>query len=120
MLERILGVEPKLVMYSDSISSRQLIAPKGLGKVRHLDVDLLWIQRINCLVIKAIKGKDNPADLGTKSLRTSERKGRFDEAKVSRIIQAASTAILISLGEAKKKRKAKNRCRVEALHCCAC
>ena len=45
LLERILGIEPKLVMYSDSSSSRQLIARKGLGKARHLDVDLLWIQR---------------------------------------------------------------------------
>ena len=64
LLERILGIEPKLVMYSDSSSSRQPIA----GKARHLDVDPLWIQRIKGLVIKAIKGKDKPADLGTKSL----------------------------------------------------
>ena len=49
-------------------SSRQLIARKGLGKARHLDVDFLWIQKIKGLVIKAIKGKDNPADLGTRSL----------------------------------------------------
>ena len=46
----------------------QLIARKGLGKARHLDVDLLWIQSIPRFIIKAIKGKDNPADLGTKSL----------------------------------------------------
>ena len=46
LLERILGVEPRLVLFSDSSSSRQLIARKGLGKARHLDVDLLWIQRI--------------------------------------------------------------------------
>ena len=32
LLERILGVEPKLVMYSDSSSSRQLIARKKNGK----------------------------------------------------------------------------------------
>ena len=31
LLERILGVEPKLVMYSDSSSSRQLIARKRTG-----------------------------------------------------------------------------------------
>ena len=68
LLERILGIEPKLVLYSDSSSSRQLIARKGLGNARHLDVDLLWIQKITGLNIKAIAGKDNPADLGTKSL----------------------------------------------------
>ena len=68
LLTRVLGKEPKMVLYSDSSSSRQLIARKGLGKARHLDVDLLWIQRIEDLKIKPIKGKDNPADLGTKSL----------------------------------------------------
>ena len=68
LLTRILGKEPKMVLYSDSSSSRQLIARKGLGKAKHLDVDLLCIQRIDDLKIKPIKGKDNPADLGTKSL----------------------------------------------------
>ena len=31
-------------------------------------MDCLWIQKIDNLEIKPIKGKDNPADLGTKSL----------------------------------------------------
>ena len=68
LLTRILGKEPRMVLYSDSSSSRQLIARKGLGKARHLDVDLLWIQRIDDLKIKPSNEKDNPADLGTKSL----------------------------------------------------
>ena len=136
LLERILGVEPRLVLYSDSSSSRQLIARKGLGKARHLDVDLLWIQRIPKLIIKEIKGKDNPSDLGTKSLtrdkikkymvtlgyvgeyldqeaqeaqegevrRASSRsKMSFDEKTVTRIIQAATTAVLISLAEGRRE-----------------
>ena len=132
LLKRILGVEPRLALFSDSSSSRQLIARKGLGKARHLDVDLLWIQRIPKLIIKAIKGKDNPSDLGTKSLtrdkikkhmatlgyvgeyldqeaqevqeaevrRASSRsKVSFDETTVTRIIQAVTTAVLLSLAE---------------------
>ena len=136
LLERTLGVEPRLVLFSDSSSSRQLIARKGLGKARHLDVDLLWIQRIPKLIIKAIKGKDNPSDLGTKSLtrdkikkymvtlgyvgeyldqevqeaqeeevrRVSSRsKMSFDEKAVTRMIQAVTTAVLISLAEAQRE-----------------
>ena len=136
LLERILGVEPRLVLFSDSSSSRQLMARKGLGKARHLDVDLLWIQRIPKLIIKAIKGKDNPSDLGTKSLtrdkikkymvtlgyvgeyldqeaqeaqeeevrRVSSRsKMSFDEKTVTRMIQAVTTAVLISLAEAQRE-----------------
>ena len=136
LLERILGVEPRLVLFSDSSSSRQLIARKGLGKARHLDVDLLWIQRIPKLIIKAIKGKDNPSDLGTKSLTrdkikkymvtlgyvgeyldqearevqeeevrkvSSRSKMSFDEKTVTRMIQAVTTAVLISLAEAQRE-----------------
>ena len=101
LLTRILGKEPKMVMYSDSSSSRQLIARKGLGKARHLDVDLLWIQSIPRLIIKAIKGKDNPADLGTKSLSKDKiRKymtslgyvGEFvDQEEVERNVQVRRT-----------------------------
>ena len=85
-------------------------------------------------MIKAIKGKDNPADLGTKSRsrdkirkymvtigyigdyldqeaqeeniderRASERRRRLDEVKISRTVQAVTTAVMISLGEAKKQ-----------------
>ena len=132
----IMVKEPRLVLFSDSSSSRQLIARKGLGKARHLDVDLLWIQRIPKLIIKAIKGKDNPSDLGTKSLtrdkikkymvtlgyvgeyldqeaqevqaeevrRASSRsKMSFDEKTVTRMIQAVTTAVLISLAEAQRE-----------------
>ena len=68
LFKRILGIEPKLILFSDSSSSRQLIARKGLGRARHMDVNLLWIHKIRGLEIKAMKGTENPADLGTKAL----------------------------------------------------
>ena len=61
-------------MYIDSSSSRQLISRKGLGKARHLDVSLLWIQKMKNVLVKAIKGVDNPADLGTKALSRDKTK----------------------------------------------
>ena len=129
LLGRILGIEPKLVLCSDSSSSRQLIARKGLGK---LDISMLicWIQKIKGLNIKAIAGKGNPADLGTKSLTkdkirkyvtclgyvgnfldqaeghvkvqraiTSEQ-SKFDATQVERIVRLVFTAVLVGLGEA--------------------
>ena len=72
LLKRILGIEPKLRLFSDSSSSRQLIARKGLGRARHMDVNLLWVQKVRGLEIKAIKGTENPADLGTKALTKEE------------------------------------------------
>ncbi|CAE7465496.1 unnamed protein product, partial [Symbiodinium microadriaticum] len=53
----------------DDLLSSEGAPAQERGKVlAKLDVDLLWIQRIDDLKIKPIKGKDNPADLGTKSL----------------------------------------------------
>ena len=68
LIERITGMTPEVRLYIDSSSSRQLISRKGLGKARHSDVSLLWIQKMKNVLVKAIKGVDNPADLGTKAL----------------------------------------------------
>ena len=68
LLGRITGIEPEVRLYIDSSSSRQLISRKGLGKARHLDVNLVWIQKMKNVIVKPIKGTENPADLGTKAL----------------------------------------------------
>ena len=68
LIERITGMTPEVRLYIDSSSSRQLVSRKGLGKARHLDVSLLWIQKMKNVLVRAIKGVDNPADLGTKAL----------------------------------------------------
>ena len=68
LIERITGIEPEVRLYIDSSSSRQLISRKGLGKARHLDVNLLWIQKMKNVIVKPIKRTENPADLGTKAL----------------------------------------------------
>ena len=74
LIERITGVAPEVRLYIGSSSSRQLISRKGLGKARHLDVSLLWIQKLKQVLVKAIKGTDNPVDLGTKALSRNKIK----------------------------------------------
>ena len=103
LIARITGIEPEIRLYIDSSSSRQLISRKGLGKVRHLDVSLLWIQKMKNVLVKAIKGVDNPADLGTKALsrdkirkylRTLGYKGDFldeEEHQVRRMRKGMKT-----------------------------
>ena len=82
LIERITGMTPEVRLCIDSSSSRQLISRKGLGKARHLDVSLLWIQKMKNVLVKAIKGVDNPADLGTKAL--SRNKEVLESVGVSR------------------------------------
>ena len=66
LIERITGIEPEVRLYIDSSSSRQLISRKGLGKARHLDVNLLWIQKMKNVMVKPIKGTENPRIWGRK------------------------------------------------------
>jgi hypothetical protein len=48
-----------------------MVAREGVGKVRHLACRTLWIQqevKNKSMTIKAVAGRDNHADLGTKVL----------------------------------------------------
>ena len=64
-----LGVELHLNVWTDSIASKGICARQGLGKVRHLDTSLLWIQqkiKDKDLEVDKIHGPKNPADCLTK------------------------------------------------------
>ena len=144
LIARITGIEPEVRLYIDSSSSRQLISRKGLGKARHLDVSLLWVQKMKNVLVKAIKGVDNPADLGTKALsrdkirkylRTLGYKGDFldeEEQQVRRMKNGMKTvsvsmiakivAVLMSEGicvEGAFKVKGQNPCHgLSVMSCC--
>ena len=56
---------------SDSIAARALTMRSGLGRCKHLDIKLLWIQEVATrpyVKIKPVTSQDNLADLGTKFL----------------------------------------------------
>ena len=58
-----------------SSASRGICNRRGLGKLRHLDVALLWLQqRVQSgkIILRRIAGSVNPADLFTKHLARAE------------------------------------------------
>ena len=62
----------ELIVYTDSASARQFLARQGLGRLRHLDLRLLWLQdlvRSHQLRLSAVPGPENLADLQTKALK---------------------------------------------------
>ena len=69
---RDLGAPVGLIdLYTDSSGAKGIALRRGLGKLRHVDVHLLWLQfQVNAGVFKINKvdGKNNPADLMTKYL----------------------------------------------------
>ena len=71
-----LGIRTRLRIWTDSSASRGMCARQGLGKVRHLDVQELWIQqriRNGDFDLFKVPGESNPGDLFTKASLTDQR-----------------------------------------------
>ena len=67
-----MGLMPRLSLlrvFTDSSVAKSFVATRGLGKMRHLEVKLLWLQeavRSGRLVVAKVKGTANVADALTK------------------------------------------------------
>ena len=62
-------------LYTDSSAAMGMVARKGMGTVRHIEVGELWIQdavRNNVLKVNKVKGEDNPADILTKYIEQGQ------------------------------------------------
>ena len=65
------GIKMKIVLKTDATAALGMSRRLGIGKVRHLDTSLLWIQqkvRNGDLAVEKIPGVDNPADVLTKNV----------------------------------------------------
>ena len=61
----------KVKMYADSSAAIAIAKRKGAGKLRHINIGLLWIQEkteTEEIVVKKVKGVSNPADMMTKAI----------------------------------------------------
>ena len=64
-----LSIHYDIHLYTDSSAAMGMVARKGMGKVRHIEVSELWIQdavRNKVLTVNKVKGDDNPSDILTK------------------------------------------------------
>ena len=62
-------------IFVDSSAALGVVARKGAGRLRHVRVGQLWVQQKaedKELMYKKVKGSQNPADLMTKALQSSE------------------------------------------------
>ena len=69
-----LGDPRRLEVFSDSAAARSILSRLGVGKVRHLQVKLLWVQRLvnsGQVLVSKVLGTENVADIGTKPLAAS-------------------------------------------------
>ena len=70
-----LGTNLDLRVFTDATTGKSLASRRGLGKVRHIAVNELWIQHHvheKTITLVKIKNKFNPSDLLTKHLTKAE------------------------------------------------
>ncbi len=70
-LGRDLGIQLSGLLHTDASATLGIVSREGLGKLRHVQVQYLWIQdriRGGDLCASKIPGQQNPADLMTKYL----------------------------------------------------
>ena len=73
-LLRDLGVDLKLRAWTDSSATIGICGRTGLGRLRHIDTQCLWLQaqvRSGAVELRKVKGTENPADLFTKHLTSA-------------------------------------------------
>ena len=71
-----LGVRVPLRVWTDSTAAIGICSRQGLGKLRHLDTHMLWVQqavRSRRIDLRKIAGEENPADLFTKHLVSRDK-----------------------------------------------
>ena len=81
-LLRDLGLNLPVRVWTDSTATLGICGRQGLGKLRHIDTQCLWIQqrvRDKSIELYKAKGEDNPADLFTKHLASRDRIHRLLE-----------------------------------------
>ena len=66
-LLRFFDVECSYTLYSDSVAARGIARREGVGKLKGLEVRMLWLQQ-ELKRLKAVRTERNKADLGTKTL----------------------------------------------------
>ena len=90
---RDLGIDLKLTLKTDATAAIGISRRLGVGKIRHLDTSLLWVQehvRSGNVILEKIPGPINPGDALTKYLSGPELRGHlarmnlvFEEGRAS-------------------------------------
>jgi len=72
------GLPKQLTVFTDSTAAIGIASRQGLGKLRHLDTNTLWVQQaVRCrrLTLRKVAGEENPADVFTKHIVGAEKLG---------------------------------------------
>ena len=94
-MARDLGQTFNGTVHSDASAALGIVNRTGLGKLRHINVQFLWVQNkatTGELGIQKVPGKDNPADLLTKHLTAADVQKHCEEISLTRTETRAESA----------------------------
>ena len=81
-----LGMPFKLTIKTDATAAMGMCRRLGVGKVRHLDTALLWVQqqvRSGDVSLEKVTGQEDPADAMTKYLSRPDLKAHLGRMELS-------------------------------------
>ena len=68
-------IAESIQLFTDSSAAKSFVSRRGLGKMKHLEIRDLWLQRevgLGKVIVSKVDGPRNPADLMTKFLKRWE------------------------------------------------
>lgn len=74
-MARDMNMELRVRILADASVALGIVSRRGVGKIRHLDINCLWIQKVSArkrATFEKVKGSENPADLVIKDLPRAE------------------------------------------------
>ena len=94
-----LGVAIEARLHTDASATLGIVQRQGLGKLRHIGVQYLWLQervRDGSMVVKKVAGTSNPADLMTKHLAAQDVEKHVEFLSFERYQDRAGSAPMLS------------------------
>ena len=85
---------------TDSSAAKSFVCRRGLGKMKHLEIRDLWLQkevREGKVEVYKVDGTENPADLMTKILSLGEISTRLLGMHLSCLAQISQPAVHVSI-----------------------
>ena len=109
-----LGLSARLQLHVDAAAAKSIVERRGLSKVRHVDVNVLWLQETCArkkVPLDKVAGEENCSDMLTKNLvsakieknlgkmRLEAMKGRADKAAQLHLLDRQGSALWNSIDQ---------------------
>lgn len=94
------GIPKKLKTRSDSAAARGISHRRGVGRVRHLNIEDLWVQEKvegGSLTIEKVDTRENKGDIGTKPLDGSKLTHLLSLTSLERVSSLCAGGIFATL-----------------------